>query len=74
MKNDRKARCKIFYLLEGRKMIIDEKTFDDKSNIYMKVNNAYIPVEEVTEIKLKNISYIQIFIQKIKELIKSFWS
>lgn len=55
-------------------MIIDEKTFDDKSNIYMKVNNAYIPVEEVTEIKLKNISYIQIFIQKIKELIKSFWS
>lgn len=55
-------------------MIIDEKTFDDNSNIYMKVNNAYIPVEEVTEIKLKNISYIQIFIQKIKELIKSFWS
>lgn len=55
-------------------MTIDEKTFEDKHNIYMKVNDAYIPVEEVTEIKLKNISYIQIFIQKIKELIKSFWS
>ena len=53
-------------------MIIDEKTFEDKSNIYVKVNDAYIPVEEVNE--LKNISYIQIFIQKIKELVKSFWS
>ena len=50
-------------------MAIDEKTFNDKSNIYMKVNDAYIPVEEVNE--LKNISYIQIFIQKIKELVKS---
>ena len=55
-------------------MIIDEKTFNDKSNIYMKVNDAYIPVEEVTDIEIKNISCIQIFIQKIKELIKSFWS
>ena len=55
-------------------MIIDEKTFEDKSNIYMKVNDAYIPVEEVNDIKLKNISYIQIFIHKIKELVKSFWS
>ena len=52
--------------------MIDEKTFQDKSNIYMQVNDAYIPVEEVTDIELKNISYIQIFIQKIKELIKSF--
>ena len=55
-------------------MAIDEKTFEDNSNLYMKVNDAYIPVEEVTDIELKNISYIQIFIQKIKELIKSFWS
>lgn len=55
-------------------MIIDEKTFEDKSNIYMKVNDAYIPVKEVNDIELKNISHIQIFIQKIKELIKSFWS
>ena len=55
-------------------MAIDEKTFQDKSNFYMKVNDAYIPVEEVSDIKLKNISYIQIFIQKIKELVKSFWS
>ena len=54
-------------------MTIDEKTFNE-NNIYMKVNDAYIPVEEVTDIKLKNISYIQIFIQKIKELVKSFWS
>ena len=61
-----------FYLLEGEKMIIDEKIFEDKSNIYVKVNDAYIPVEEVNE--LKNISYIQIFIHKIKELVKSFWS
>ena len=52
--------------------MIDEKTFQDKSNIYMQVNDAYIPVEEVTDIELKNISYIQIFIQKIKELVKSF--
>ena len=52
-------------------MIIDEKTFEDKSNIYVKVNDAYIPVEEVTDIELKNISYIQIFIHKIKELVKS---
>ena len=52
-------------------MTIDEKTFQDKSNFYMKVNDAYIPVEEVTDIELKNISYIQIFIQKIKELVKS---
>ena len=55
-------------------MTLDEKTFEDKSNIYMKVNNDYIPVEEVTDIELKNISYIQIFIQKIKEIVKSFWS
>ena len=55
-------------------MTLDEKTFEDKSNFYMKVNDAYIPVEEVTDIELKNIYYIQIFIQKIKELIKSFWS
>ena len=40
----------------------------------MKVNDTYIPVEEVNDIKLKNISYIQIFIHKIKELVKSFWS
>ena len=52
-------------------MTIDEKTFQDKSNFYMKVNDDYIPVEEVTDIELKNISYIQIFIQKIKELVKS---
>lgn len=55
-------------------MTIDEKTFEDRSNFYMKVNDAYIPVEEVNDIKLKNISYIKIFIQKIKELVKSFWS
>ena len=45
--------------------------FGNKSNFYMKVNDAYIPVEEATDIELKNISYIQIFIQKIKELVKS---
>lgn len=37
-------------------MTIDEKTFKDKNNIYIKVNDAYIPVEEVTanELNIRN--------------------
>ena len=33
-----------------------EKTFNDKNNIYIKVNDAYIPVEEVTanELNIRN--------------------
>ena len=43
----------------GERMTIDEKTFKDKNNIYIKVIDAYIPVEEVTAIEL-NIRNIKI--------------
>mgnify|MGYP003444565857 CR=1 FL=1 len=39
-----------------------------------KINDDYIPVEEVSANELKTTSYIQIFIQKIIEIVKSFWS
>lgn len=55
-------------------MTIDEKTFEAMRNIYIKINDDYIPVEEVTANELKTTSYIQIFIQKIIEIVKSFWS
>lgn len=44
------------------------------SNIYIKINDDYIPVEELTTNELKLKSYIQIFIEKIIEIIKSSWS
>lgn len=50
-------------------MTIDEKTFEAMRNIYIKINEDHIPVEEVIGNELKNISYIQIFIQKIIEII-----
>ena len=50
-------------------MTIDEKTFEAMRNIYIKINEDLIPVEEVIGNELKNISYIQIFIQKIIEII-----
>ena len=43
----------------------------NKRIFYVKVNDAYIPVEEVNE--LKNISYIQIFIQKIIDKLKFYF-
>ena len=50
-------------------MTIDDKTFEAMRNIYIKINEDLIPVEEVIGNELKNISYIQIFIQKIIEII-----
>lgn len=50
-------------------MTIDEKTFEAMRNIYIKINDDLIPVEEVIANELKNTSYIQIFIQKIIEII-----
>lgn len=44
------------------------------SNIFIKINDDYLPLEEVTTNELKLTSYIQIFIQKIKEIVKSSWS
>lgn len=55
-------------------MTIDEKTFEAFRNIYIKINDDHIPVEEVITNELKSTSYIYIFIQKIKEFINSFWS
>ena len=52
-----------------RKMTIDEKTFEAMRKIYIKINDDHIPVEDVIANELKNTSYIQIFIQKIIELI-----
>ena len=52
-------------------MTIDEKTFEAMRNIYIKINDDHIPVEEVTANELKNTSYIQIFIQKIIEINKT---
>lgn len=46
-------------------MTIDEKTFEAMRNIYIKINDEHIPVEEVITNELKNTSYIKIFIQKI---------
>lgn len=54
-------------------MTIDEKTFEAMRNIYIKINEDYIPVEEVTANELKNISYIQIFIQKIIDKLKFYF-
>lgn len=50
-------------------MTIDEITFEAMRNIYIKINDDLIPVEEVIANELKNTSYIQIFIQKIIEII-----
>lgn len=55
-------------------MTIYEKTYEAFRNVFIKIIDYHIPVEEVIANELKNISYIQIFIQKIKELVKSFWS
>lgn len=54
-------------------MTIDEKTFEAMRNIYIKINEDFIPVEEVTANELKNISYIQIFIQKIIDKVKFYF-
>ena len=54
-------------------MTIDEITFEAMRNIYIKINDDYIPVEEVTANELKNISYIQIFIQKIIDKLKFYF-
>lgn len=54
-------------------MTIDEKTFEAMRNIYIKINEDHIPVEEVTANELKNISYIQIFIQKIIDKLKFYF-
>lgn len=55
-------------------MTIDEKTYEAFRKVFIKINDDYIPVEEVITNELKTSSYIQIFIQKIKEIVKSFWS
>lgn len=54
-------------------MTIDEKTFEAMRNIYIKINEDHIPVEEVTSNELKNISYIKIFIQKIIDKLKFYF-
>lgn len=54
-------------------MTIDEITFEAMRNIYIKINDDYIPVEEVSANELKNISYIQIFIQKIIDKLKFYF-
>lgn len=54
-------------------MTIDEKTFEAMRNIYIKINEDHIPVEEVSANELKNISYIQIFIQKIIDKLKFYF-
>ena len=54
-------------------MTIDEKTFEAMRNIYIKINEDLIPVEEVSTNELKNISYIQIFIQKIIDKLKFYF-
>lgn len=54
-------------------MTIDEKTFEAMRNIYIKINEDHIPVEEVSSNELKNISYIQIFIQKIIDKLKFYF-
>lgn len=54
-------------------MTIDEITFEAMRNIYIKINDDHIPVEEVTANELKNISYIQIFIQKIIDKLKFYF-
>lgn len=51
---------------------ITEITVEAFRNVFIKINDDYIPVEEVITNELKNTSYIQIFIQKIKEIVKSF--
>lgn len=55
-------------------MTIDEKTFEAFRKIYIKINDEYIPVEEVITNELKNTSYIKIFIQKIIKIVTSFWN
>lgn len=55
-------------------MTIDEKTYEAFRKVFIKINDDYIPVEEVITNELKTTSYIQIFIQKVKEIVKSFWS
>ena len=54
-------------------MTIDEKTFEAMCNIYIKINEDHIPVEEVSSNELKNISYIQIFIQNIIDKLKFYF-
>lgn len=54
-------------------MTIDEKTFEAMRNIYIKINEDHIPVEEVIANELKNISYFQIFIQKIIDTLKFYF-
>lgn len=54
-------------------MTIDETTFEAMRNIYVKINDNLVPVEEVTTNELKNISYIQIFIQKIIDKLKFYF-
>lgn len=54
-------------------MTIDETTFEAMRNIYVKINDNLVPVEEVTTNELKNTSYIQIFIQKIIDKLKFYF-
>ena len=54
-------------------MTIDEKTLEAFRKIFIKINDEHIPVEEVTANELKNISYIQIFIQKIIDKVKFYF-
>ncbi len=56
------------------RLTIDEKTYEAFRKVFIKINDDYIPVEEVITNELKTTSYIQIFIQKVKEIVKSFWS
>lgn len=55
-------------------MTIDEKTYEAFRKVFIKIIDDHIPVEEVIANELKTTSYIQIFIQKVKEIVKSFWS
>lgn len=70
LKNQRTNFC----CNEWERMTIDEKTLEAMSKIYIKSNDDYIPLEEVTSNVLKLTSYIQIFIEKIIEIVKSSWS
>lgn len=54
-------------------MTIDDKTFEAMSKIYMKINDDYIPLEEVTYNELPIPSNDPNFKREIKETMISHW-
>jgi hypothetical protein len=52
---------------------IDDKTFEAMSKIYIKINDDYIPLEEVTYNELPVPSNVPNFKRKIIETMISHW-